>query len=54
MKATKKSLIKCINELNKISYLFTVNPTKDFSRNRKLSFRKVNELGGYVGWNILN
>lgn len=41
MKATKKSLIKCINELNNISYLFTVNPTKDFSRNRKLSFRKV-------------
>ena len=41
MKNTRKSLMKCIDELSKISHLFSANPSKDFSRNRKLPFKKM-------------
>ena len=34
----KTTLNDCINELDKIHFLFCKNPQSDFTRNRKLSF----------------
>lgn len=37
----KSTLLNSIKNISKISWLFSTNPEKDFSRNRKLSFEKM-------------
>ena len=37
----KSTLLNSIKNISKISWLFSTNPEKDFSRNRKLSFEKT-------------
>ncbi len=37
---TKKHLNDSIKELESLSFLFLQNPKKDFTRNRKLDFKK--------------
>lgn len=41
MKGVRDTLYKCIEELSKNAWMFTKNPEKDFTRNRKLSFDEV-------------
>ena len=40
----KTALNDCIDELNKIHFMFCKNPQSDFTRNRKLSFRDYIQL----------
>ena len=42
--AVKKKLDDAINQLCKVSWMFSERPEKDFTRNRKLPFRKVISL----------
>ena len=37
----KSTLLNSIKNISKISWLFSTNPEKGFSRNRKLSFEKM-------------
>ena len=38
--AVKKALFQCISELGSIKWLYLLNPEKDFTRNRKITFEK--------------
>lgn len=39
--SVKSALIRCVNDLSSISYLFSKNPSVDFTRTRKLPFKHV-------------
>ena len=39
--STKKKLSHSIDQLCKVSWMFSERPGKDFTRNRKLPFRKM-------------
>ena len=41
IRTVKKKLDDAISQLCEVSWMFTNNPEKDFTRSRKLSFRKV-------------
>lgn len=41
---TKKHLNDSIKELESLSFLFLQNPKKDFTRNRKLDFKKMVDI----------
>ncbi len=57
--AIKKKLDDAINQLCKVSWMFSERPGKDFARNRKLPFRKVISFllameGGTLATELLN
>ena len=57
--AIKKKLDDAINQLCKVSWMFSERPGKDFTRNRKLPFRKVISFllsmeGGTLATEMLN
>ena len=41
IRTAKKKLDDAISQLCEVSWMFTKNPEKDYTRSRKLSFRKV-------------
>ena len=40
-KYVKPTLIQSIKDIGKVSWLYVKNPDKDFTRNRKLSFKNM-------------
>lgn len=38
--AVKKALQDCISELDSVKWLYLINPDKDFTRNRKITFER--------------
>lgn len=53
-KKIKKKLLESIDDLVKIATLFTRNPGKDFTRNRKLTMKQTIEMILSFGGNSLN
>jgi hypothetical protein len=37
---SKKALKDCISQLDSVKWLYLMNPEKDFTRNRKITFEK--------------